>query len=56
VAVAAFLAGKLKFTQISHLVEKTLSGALPAAPSSLGEVLAVDAEARANAAQLLEFA
>ena len=56
VAVAAFLAGQIAFTDISALVEQTLSRDLPPAPSSLDDVLAVDAEARARAAEMLETA
>ncbi len=54
VAVAAFLAGQIAFTDISSLVEQTLSCDLPPAPDSLDDVLAVDAEARARAARILE--
>jgi 1-deoxy-D-xylulose-5-phosphate reductoisomerase len=56
VAVAAFLAGQTAFTDISALVEQALSRELPPAPSSLGEVLAVDAEARTRTAEILEIA
>jgi 1-deoxy-D-xylulose-5-phosphate reductoisomerase len=56
VAVAAFLAGQTAFTDISALVEQALSRELPPAPSSLGEVLAVDAEARTRTAETLEIA
>jgi 1-deoxy-D-xylulose-5-phosphate reductoisomerase len=54
VAVAAFLAGQIRFTQIAEIVAQTLSGAMPLAPASLADVLAVDAEARARAATMLE--
>jgi len=54
VAVAAFLAGQIAFTQIAEIVAQTLEGDVPPAPSSLGDVLAVDAEARARAAAMLE--
>ena len=54
VAVAAFLAGQVKFTQISAIVARTLDTFAPAAPETLDAVLAVDAEARARAIQLLE--
>jgi 1-deoxy-D-xylulose-5-phosphate reductoisomerase len=54
VAVAAFLAGQIAFTDIAALAEKTLSRDLPPAPANLDDVLAVDAGARALAAQLLE--
>ncbi len=55
-AVAAFLAGKIAFTRIAVVVERTLSRTMPAAPASLDDVLAVDREARARADQLLELA
>jgi 1-deoxy-D-xylulose-5-phosphate reductoisomerase len=56
VAVAAFLAGQIRFTRIAAMVEETLTRCTPAAPASLAEVHAVDAEARACAQQLLELA
>ena len=56
VAVAAFLAGQIAFTDISALVAQTLSGTLPPAPRTLEDVFAVDAEARARAAETLEHA
>jgi 1-deoxy-D-xylulose-5-phosphate reductoisomerase len=55
VAVAAFLAGQIAFTDISALVAQTLDRDLPPAPASLDDVLAVDGEARARAAAMLEF-
>jgi 1-deoxy-D-xylulose-5-phosphate reductoisomerase len=54
VAVAAFLAGQIAFTDISSLVAQTLDRDLPPAPLCLDDVLAVDGEARARAAQMLE--
>lgn len=54
VAVAAFLAGQAKFTQISAIVAHTLESFAPPAPRSLDDVLAVDAEARARAEEMLE--
>jgi 1-deoxy-D-xylulose-5-phosphate reductoisomerase len=54
IAVAAFLRGQIAFTEISAKVESMLSRAIPAAPVTLDEVLAVDAEARARAVELLE--
>ena len=54
VAVAAFLAGQIAFTDISALVAQTLDRALPPAPACLDDVLAVDGEARARAAAMLE--
>ncbi len=56
VAVAAFLDGKLAFTRIAQYVEETLARFAPAAPTSLAEVLAVDAEARRIALGLKELA
>ena len=56
VAVAAFLAGQIAFTRIAAVVEETLTRPLPSAPSSLDAVLAVDAAARAMAAEMLETA
>ena len=54
VAVAAFLAGQIAFTDISSLVAQTLNRELPPPPASLDDVLAVDAEARLRAAEILE--
>ena len=56
VAVAAFLAGQIAFTDISLLVAQTLDRDLPPAPQGLDDVLAVDAEARARTAEMLELA
>ena len=55
IAVAAFLAGKLPFTRIAVMVEQVLSRYAPAAPTALDEVLAVDAEARRAARELMEL-
>ncbi|AKQ42070.2 1-deoxy-D-xylulose 5-phosphate reductoisomerase [Aurantiacibacter atlanticus] len=54
VAVAAFLAGQVKFTQISAITARTLEKCAPQAPQSLDAVLAVDAEARQCAQAMLE--
>ncbi|MFM5907076.1 MAG: 1-deoxy-D-xylulose-5-phosphate reductoisomerase, partial [Novosphingobium sp.] len=54
IAVAAFLAGKLPFTRIAVEVERLMDRYSPAAPASLGDVIALDAEARALATQMLE--
>ncbi|GGD53502.1 1-deoxy-D-xylulose-5-phosphate reductoisomerase [Erythrobacter arachoides] len=56
VAVAAFLAGQIRFTQISAIVAHTLDSYTPPAPRSLDDVLAIDARARARAAAMLEHA
>ncbi|RJY08343.1 1-deoxy-D-xylulose-5-phosphate reductoisomerase [Aurantiacibacter aquimixticola] len=54
VAVAAFLDGQIRFTQISAIVARTLDNYAPAAPQSLDDVLAVDTEARRHASAMLE--
>ena len=57
IAVAAFLAGKIKFSRIALMVESVLSeNSLPAAPQTLEEVLRVDAEARRRASAIMETA
>lgn len=53
IAVAAFLDGRIGFLQITGLVAETLDWLDAAAPGSLEEVLALDAEARAKAKELL---
>ena len=55
IAVAAFLAGQIGFTRIAAHVEDVLCSYAPPAPSSLDEVIAVDAEARIRARALMEF-
>jgi 1-deoxy-D-xylulose-5-phosphate reductoisomerase len=54
VAVAAFLKGQLAFTQISAIAARILEQELPSAPATMEEVLAVDAEARQRAVEMLE--
>lgn len=56
VAVAAFLAGQIKFTQISAIVGRTLDHLVLPAPQTLSDVLAVDAEARVRAEEMLQIA
>jgi len=56
IAVAAFLAGQIRFTQISAIVAYTLEKSALPAPSSLDDVLAVDREARVRATEILELA
>jgi 1-deoxy-D-xylulose-5-phosphate reductoisomerase len=53
IAVAAFLAGRLPFLGIASVVEKTLEAVQPAEPADLPAVLAIDAEARRQAAARL---
>jgi 1-deoxy-D-xylulose-5-phosphate reductoisomerase len=55
VAVAAFLAGQLPFTRIAVMVEQVLARYSPSAAESLSDVIAVDAEARVRARELLEL-
>jgi len=54
VAVAAFLAGQIGFTEIAAIVSRTLDRALPPPPACLADVLEIDRAARARAAALLE--
>jgi len=55
VAVAAFLAGQIRFTRIAAMVEETLQRSNDAPrPVNLDEVLAVDQSARRQAMSLLE--
>ena len=56
VAVAAFLDGQIRFTQISAIVARTLDSYAPPAPTSLDDVLAVDGEARMRAREIMELA
>lgn len=56
IAVASFLAGQIAFTRIAVMVEETMSRFAPAAPTSLEDVIALDAEARVHARALLELA
>ena len=54
IAVAAFLAGKLAFTRIAAQVEDMLGHYAPPAPTSLADVIAVDAEARIRTREMME--
>jgi 1-deoxy-D-xylulose-5-phosphate reductoisomerase len=54
VAVAAFLAGRIGFLEIAAIVGDTLLRYDPPAPDTLDAVLAIDAEARALAAERVE--
>lgn len=57
IAVAAFLAGKIKFSRIALLVEQVLNaGNLPPAPQSLDDVLVIDEAARKLATAHMETA
>lgn len=54
IAVAAFLAGRIGFLDIATIVTETLAGYSPQGPQSLQDVLAIDREARAFAAQAVQ--
>jgi 1-deoxy-D-xylulose-5-phosphate reductoisomerase len=54
VAVAAFLAGQIAFTDIAAHVEDVLSCYAPPAPGCLADVVAVDTDARRHARSLME--
>ncbi|MFM5915918.1 MAG: 1-deoxy-D-xylulose-5-phosphate reductoisomerase [Novosphingobium sp.] len=56
VAVAAFLAGQISFTRIAVLVADVMARYSPTAPTCLGDVIAIDSAARAEARKLLELA
>lgn len=53
VAVAAFLAEKMRFTAIPEVIERTLSTLPAGACESLSELLNIDAEARVQAEQIV---
>lgn len=54
VAVAAFLAGRIGFLDIAMIVEDVLARYDAPSPSCIDDVLAADAQARAQAAQVME--
>jgi 1-deoxy-D-xylulose-5-phosphate reductoisomerase len=53
IAVAAFLERRIRFDQIHALNLATLNAYQPAAPSSLEDLLAIDAQARAAAQDII---
>ena len=53
-AVAAFLGRRIAFGEIAGVVARVLDRYHPQAPASVGDVLAVDAEARSHATALME--
>ena len=55
IAVAAFLSGQIAFTRIAVMVEEVLGRFAPSMPTSLDDVIAIDAEARSRARALLEL-
>lgn len=54
VAVAAFLAGQIGFTRITAVAEEVMSRYSAAAPSTLEDVLAIDADVRTRTKEILE--
>jgi len=52
IAVEAFLAGRIGFTQIADIVEETLARIAPTTPRTIGDILETDRESRALARQL----
>lgn len=53
IAVAAFLAGRIGFLDIVATVEATLGAYRPQVPSSIADVVSIDAEARQQAERLI---
>ena len=56
VAVGAFLGGRIPFTAIADVVERTLEAMPPAPPSHFDDLYAADAEARERARELVQAA
>jgi 1-deoxy-D-xylulose-5-phosphate reductoisomerase len=56
VAVSAFLEGRIPFTGIPHIVEAVLEAVPPSQPAHFEDLYAADAEAREEAARLVERA
>jgi 1-deoxy-D-xylulose-5-phosphate reductoisomerase len=56
VAVSAFLGGRIPFTAIAEVVERTLEAIPPVAPGHFEDLYAVDAEARERARELIQAA
>jgi len=52
-AVAAFLERRIRFDQIHQVNVETLAALAPSKPASLGDLLAIDAQARAAAQQAI---
>jgi 1-deoxy-D-xylulose-5-phosphate reductoisomerase len=53
-AVAAFLDRRIRFDQIHQVNLETLAAVAPSKPASLGDLLAIDAQARAAAGQTIQ--
>jgi 1-deoxy-D-xylulose-5-phosphate reductoisomerase len=54
IAVAAFLDNALRYLQISEVVERVLNTITPSTPSSLEDVLEVDARSRVLATDAIQ--
>jgi 1-deoxy-D-xylulose-5-phosphate reductoisomerase len=54
VAVAGFLDGKIRFDAIHKVNTETLNAVVPQAPRSLGDLLALDEQARYAAASAMQ--
>ncbi len=54
IAVSNFLEGKIKFTQIPNVIEKTLIGMDSKTPTNVNEVLMIDNESRIFASNLIK--
>jgi 1-deoxy-D-xylulose-5-phosphate reductoisomerase len=54
IAVAAFLAGRIGFTDIAQLIEGALAASTARAPASIEECVVIDAEARRRAQQRID--
>ena len=52
-SVAAFLAGRIRFTDIAELVEEALSDPAGTAPAAIADVIAIDQEARRRVEALI---
>jgi 1-deoxy-D-xylulose-5-phosphate reductoisomerase len=55
IAVAAFLDKRIRFDQIHHVNQACLAQVTPAMPSELGDLIALDAEVRATAEDIVRL-
>ncbi|MFY8179814.1 MAG: 1-deoxy-D-xylulose-5-phosphate reductoisomerase, partial [Limnohabitans sp.] len=55
IAVAAFLGKRIRFDQIHHVNQACLAQVMPAMPSDLGDLIALDAEVRATAEDVVRL-
>lgn len=54
IAVEAFLAGKIRFTEIANLVEAVMAGSCAETPESLEHILSIDKQARLATRQIMQ--